>query len=328
MWGLGLALLALPGMAPTRRQLMLGGASLMAGPGIASSKVYYEMERYGDRELQVATLNRLKQSVRDAVAADPSLLPVFYELAVGDALSFEQSTGNGGLDGSIQFSKTLPPEARRGVDKLLSIRSALMRQTEVTFADLLAYAGSQAVEAVRGPKIPVQLGREDATASDADDAAAWAMMDADQIRVTFARSGLGPREAAVALATSATLRVASAAARARQADTFNADEDAEASEELAGYVEPDTKYNALGVDVRLQDGVGAIETARPFDARYVADLADGRPPDAVGQVLLSDEALRSVIVKYAGKPGPFFQDVAQTYDALTLLGRTTITRNS
>lgn len=46
-----------------------GGLSLaVIAPGIAGATVNFETERYGDKELKIATVNKLRQQLRNAVS--------------------------------------------------------------------------------------------------------------------------------------------------------------------------------------------------------------------------------------------------------------------
>ena len=62
-----IALTCFAGQQIGRRQLLANAALSTSAllPLPARATVAFDMSRYGDRELQVATLNRLKQAVRD-----------------------------------------------------------------------------------------------------------------------------------------------------------------------------------------------------------------------------------------------------------------------
>jgi hypothetical protein len=60
---------------------------------LINSKFYRQV--YGDKELKIATVNKLKQKLRNAILQDISIAPDFVKLAVNDALGFNvQSEGN------------------------------------------------------------------------------------------------------------------------------------------------------------------------------------------------------------------------------------------
>jgi hypothetical protein len=153
-----LATAALSSAALGRRQLLtqgaLCGSALLASSCPSHATVAFDMTRYGDRELQIATINRLKQRVRDSCRASPELVPSFFELAIADALDYDRLKGGaGGLDGSIRYAKLLPPPLASGLAEVDRLQRLLVAQTEVTFADMLAYAGGQSIEVVSGVKV-------------------------------------------------------------------------------------------------------------------------------------------------------------------------------
>ena len=73
----------------------------LAPPALA--KVYFDTDTYGDKELKIATVNKMKQKLRNAILADNSLGGDLLKLAINDALSYDAKTEDGGPDGSIQF---------------------------------------------------------------------------------------------------------------------------------------------------------------------------------------------------------------------------------
>eukprot|EP00957_Ditylum_brightwellii_P110213 8406652-Ditylum_brightwellii.AAC.1 len=58
-----------------------------ANPPLPSmAVVYVDPDVYGDKELKVATVNKLRQNIRDAINQDPQLAPLFLKVALQDAL--------------------------------------------------------------------------------------------------------------------------------------------------------------------------------------------------------------------------------------------------
>ena len=45
------------------------GLALSVGPDAATATVNFETERYGDKELKIATVNKLRQQIRNSVRA-------------------------------------------------------------------------------------------------------------------------------------------------------------------------------------------------------------------------------------------------------------------
>lgn len=93
-------------------------------------------------------------------------------------------TNEGGPDGSILFELDRPENAglKKGLEKLIKIKQEVQSTNEVrgrclgsegglvaegvvvllsqiTLADIVAFAGATSIEAVGGPRISVQLGR-------------------------------------------------------------------------------------------------------------------------------------------------------------------------
>ncbi|KAJ1638144.1 heme peroxidase [Pavlovales sp. CCMP2436] len=341
---MALALLAcaVAGGAPTarlgRRQLLAGTAAFASSglltlrPGVAT--VAFDMSRYGDREIQVAALNQLKQTVRDAARAEPALIPGLFELAVADGLDYLTARGAGGLDGSVRFAKPSDPALAAALATVATLQRKLVARTEVTFADMLAYSGGQALEIVGGPRVLVQLGRDDAQAGGAPPATtliSWSPSGLAQLKSTLAAAGLGSRELVLLGGALGSLRMAASSAKVSGAETFSADEDEETTAELAGYAEPEGKSKGA-VEVRLPglDFKKGVDTGAPFGSAYLKALvtSGASPADPIGVMLMSEPELAAFVRKYADTPAAFGKEVAQVYQTLTTLGKVTSTRNS
>ena len=50
----------------------------------AAASVAFDPDRYGDKELKIATVNKLKQKLRNAIAGDLTLAVPFVRLAIND----------------------------------------------------------------------------------------------------------------------------------------------------------------------------------------------------------------------------------------------------
>jgi hypothetical protein len=105
--------------------------------------------RYGDKELKVAIINQIKQQFRALFEKKPELLVPTFQLAMLDALSFNAKTNEGGMDGSILYRIDQPEYAKLkpAAVEVERIRSELVDKTQVTKADLIAFAGAVAIEA-------------------------------------------------------------------------------------------------------------------------------------------------------------------------------------
>jgi len=144
---------------------ILATATLINKPKSALASVTVDPDRYGDKELKMATVNIVKGQVRDLLTANPQLVSPFLQLSMQDALTYDASTGDGGPDGSI-IPLTLsgnPPKVLVGLipaaKELEKLRKNLKRTTEITMADVVALAGAEAIETAGGPRLVVQLGK-------------------------------------------------------------------------------------------------------------------------------------------------------------------------
>jgi hypothetical protein len=69
--------------------------------------VAFDPDRYGDKELKIATVNKLKQKLRNAIAGDLSLAVAFVRLAINDGKDPGEEGKKGsreGEDGSFEPS--------------------------------------------------------------------------------------------------------------------------------------------------------------------------------------------------------------------------------
>mmetsp|Transcript_23133 Transcript_23133/g.72394 ORF Transcript_23133/g.72394 Transcript_23133/m.72394 type:complete len:417 (-) Transcript_23133:23-1273(-) len=204
----------------------IAALSLLNQP--ANAVVYLDPARYGDQELKNAAIAKCRTRVRDAIAKDPSIAPSFFLLAILDGLSYDEKTRKGGPDGTVAASIQLPGaaygELRDAVDLLQESQRALKRTNALTLADLIALSGAEAVAAVGGPEISVQLGRTDAPnlldnikavskggLAEAEKRGIAPAFDVEKtdpadISRAFRRAGFTDREAAALLGTLAVLQ--------------------------------------------------------------------------------------------------------------------------
>jgi len=135
-----------------QRTLQTAASLIIASTAIAttsaSAKVYIDVDSYGDKELKIATVNKLKQKLRDAILKDISIAPELLQLAINDALGFDESTQDGGPDGSIQYELKL--EGNSGLEKALQtaqeVKKELQRTNTVSLSDVISFAGAEALE--------------------------------------------------------------------------------------------------------------------------------------------------------------------------------------
>lgn len=206
-----------------------GTASTCLLPKSASALVYLDPARYGDQELKNAAIAKCRTRIRDAVVSDPSYASRFYLLALLDGLSYDARRRSGGPDATVAASIQVPGEPyvklREALSVLTEAQKALKRTNALTLADLIALAGAEAVAAVGGPEMSVQLGRTDSEAlgdnlraikkGGLDEAKkrgiapaidlVKAQNDPSVVLAAFKRSGISDRESTALLGTLAVL---------------------------------------------------------------------------------------------------------------------------
>ncbi len=151
--------------------IMAGFASTSALTPIQNSNavVYLDPAMYGDQENRISAVDSLKESVRRAILQKPSLASAFYTLSLLDGLSFISATGEYGPDGrvvsAVLSSKDESPyiaNLKEAAEVIVSSKKSLKKLTSITIADAVALGGTEAVEAVGGPNLSIQVGRTDA----------------------------------------------------------------------------------------------------------------------------------------------------------------------
>ena len=170
----------------TRRQLLrylvvgTGIGSLLAASAPAPAFVDFDVNRYGDKEIRVSTLNRLKQNLRNVLSERPWHLEHLLRLALADALTYDQRTDVGGSSGTVRSLLGLfrsadgsaaaapPPDGvdakgAQEISEALQALGTIRRYVQDTsWADTIAFGGSVALEVTGGPRVKLQNGREDA----------------------------------------------------------------------------------------------------------------------------------------------------------------------
>ena len=171
------------------------GGSLLLGGMPAFAKVFFDTEVYGDKELKIATVNKIKQRLRNSILQDISIAPDMFKLALNDALGYDASSGEGGSDGSILLEmdreQNTGPGLRRAVDAINTVKKLLERTTAVPFADLCAFAGAEALETAGCSRVTVQLGRFEANKPNTrNKGIPWQSPTTDGILKAFTTAGL------------------------------------------------------------------------------------------------------------------------------------------
>lgn len=127
-------------------------------------------------------------------------------LVFHDAGTFDKEDKSGGMNGSVLYELDRPENA--GLKKSLKILETAKSQVDavepVSWADMIAVAGAEAILVCGGPKIPVQLGRLDAKMADPEGKLPEESLDAVALKRRFDRKGFTTQEL-VALSGAHTL---------------------------------------------------------------------------------------------------------------------------
>ncbi|XP_030467219.1 putative L-ascorbate peroxidase 6 isoform X1 [Syzygium oleosum] len=155
-------------------------------------------------ELDIGEYTMIKEEVRKVVSkakAAGVLRLVFH-----DAGTFEMGENSGGMNGSIVYELERPENA--GLKKPMKILEKAKGEVDakrpVSWADMIAMAGAEAVSVCGGPTIPVVLGRLDSMKPDPEGRLPEETLDAFGLKQCFQRKGLSTQEL-VALSGAHTL---------------------------------------------------------------------------------------------------------------------------
>jgi len=286
-----------------------------AQPSFAS--VYVDPDRYGDKELKIATVNKLRQNVRDAILSNPRLAPLFLKIAIQDALTYNAETKEGGPDGSVLtviLDKNAPEsvlELKPAAEKLAEIAKKLKRTTEITDADVVGFAGAEAIETAGGPRIVIQLGKLDPKKKTILDKEMYPKLCGSGANViaAFNRAGLTEREVALLFgAIGAMEDVADSAAQ-------NKDDEEEDEENEMGDKQVFIPSSFGAPNQIYGKQLGKIDVG--FLKRVAADLKQRKKP--VTDIYL-DEKVAGFVFKYANNNVGFLKDLGEAYTKLTALG--------
>ncbi|XP_043807724.1 putative L-ascorbate peroxidase 6 isoform X2 [Manihot esculenta] len=148
-----------------------------------------------------ATYMLMKEEVRKVVSKGKA--PGVLRLVFHDAGTFETDGNSGGMNGSIVFELDRPENA--GLKKSLKkAKSEVDSKQSVSWADMIAVAGAEAVSICGGPTIPVILGRRDSVEPDAEGRLPEESLGASALKQCFKRKGLST-QVLVALSGAHTL---------------------------------------------------------------------------------------------------------------------------
>eukprot|EP00607_Mallomonas_marina_P001632 CAMPEP_0182432028 /NCGR_PEP_ID=MMETSP1167-20130531/53435_1 /TAXON_ID=2988 /ORGANISM="Mallomonas Sp, Strain CCMP3275" /LENGTH=323 /DNA_ID=CAMNT_0024619057 /DNA_START=110 /DNA_END=1081 /DNA_ORIENTATION=+ len=302
--------------------ISLLGVFFTVGSIPTAATTYFDTDIYGDKELKIATVNKIKQKLRNAILQDPAVAPSLLKLSISDGLGYDAKTGSGGQDGSIylEISKENGDKDLETAIKILQgIQKELQRTNRVGFGDLVAFGGAEALESVGCGRVVVQVGRYEVKVPNPEyTPVKW---DEDNLTISnikpaFSRSGLNPQQIALLLgALGEVTRVTTEAASIKKEE----EEDDEFEEQPfvpSTFGSRDAMYGAK---------VGKAD----FGSKYLLSLLKGKgPQDALSKILLDDPQVKTFVQKYATNEGAFVKDVPEAYLRLTNVGQEFTTRNS
>lgn len=350
------------GGAERRFFLRLAAGAALAGvvgtgsPNLVGAEVFFDTERYGDKELKVALINQVKQQWRALFEKKPELIVPVFKLAMHDALTYDPKTGAGGLDGSIVKKKDDPALAyiKPAIEEVERIRETLLAKTEVSYSDLIAFAGSVAIEATGGPRVKVQLGRIDGKKPNPpSNMRQWDQKNPASagVKAALMTSGLSAQEAVLLAGSVGQLRRAANAMSMslKNKPVCNPEEendesnlDCQGNEEgYFGMYSPVTIVSETNKQFGKKRGASAVNTNTGFDSAKIAGLAgdaqfgnqylkslvkDGAK-DKLGEALLGDEELKKWVMEYGKSDSRKFQrDAVTAYLKMVELGRQNTSR--
>lgn len=272
----------------------------------------------------MSAINKVKQNVRNVLTQKPELLPYFFSLTLFDALTFDAATGDGGPNGSLRLEMVRSENAglREACEEIIMIQS-LQRQ-DMSFADTCAFAGAVAIEVTGGPRIVIQLGREDAATADAATAGSMkyvAGASAADLREAFLAAGLdGGRDAVLFHGAIGSLNDIGQS-RAQQKVGEEADEeDVDLDDVTYGKVSGKGKRGA----VLVESNVSLLTLGgQKFSNSYLKAIVKAKDRSGLSQrdvAILEDGEMRGHAEAYAANNGKFVNDVADLYQKVSLLG--------
>lgn len=293
--------------------------ALTFSPSLAEAGTVIDIQRYGDKELKIATINKVKQLLRNNLLQEPGQGGDWVRLAISDALSFSLALDEGGPNAAIQFDDaTLKTNSglQRALALCKTVQKQVLKTTEVSLADVIAYAGAEAIEASGGPRIQVQIGRYDAPKLSSVERGhlSWSEGSGDVV-ARFESAGISIRDCVVLVAALGSVELAAAGALGGK---------------TAARVDPEDDEDEMfpadgGIFIPATFGsqkamFGDLVTKDAFDTTIFKEIMAGRG-GAAGTILRSDDTALSLCKKYAsGKTEIYRKDLADSYIKLTVVG--------
>ncbi|CAN8073692.1 unnamed protein product [Agarophyton chilense] len=295
-------------------------------PQMSDAAVSIDTERFGDKELKVSAINKVKQNIRNALTQRPELLPYFFQLTLHDALTFNPETFDGGPNGSLRFelNRETNKELQTAHEAIESIRT-LQRQ-DMSYADTCAFAGAVAVEITGGPRIVIQLGREDASEADPEGKTGLFKpgASASELKTAFEGAGLiGARDVVLFHGAIGSLADIGQNRAAKMKSVAIGEDDEEEFDDLDDVTYGKVTRSKRGA-VLVSSNVSQLTLGgQKFSNAYLAAILKAKDPTQLSQrdqVILGDKQMLAEVQKYAGNNSKFTNDVADLFQHISLLG--------
>lgn len=172
---------------------LVSSIMVTSGQGL-TSQATHAREGAGNGEEGVKAIHLELRKVLKRPKAAGILRLVFH-----DAGTFNLAKLTGGMNGSIIYELDRPENA--GLDRPIKIldmvKASLDKYMQVSWADLIAVAGAEAVAVCGGPQIPVKLGRLDAVSADPEGELPAESLNASSLKSNFLGKGFKTRELVV-----------------------------------------------------------------------------------------------------------------------------------
>lgn len=256
----------------------------------------------------------------------PELLPYFFELTLHDALTFNPETLEGGPNGSLrlELDRETNKELADANEAINSIR-ALQRQ-DMSYADTCAFAGAVAVEVTGGPRIVIQLGREDAKTADPEWKSGFYKPGASaaDMKKAFEAAGLnGPRDVVLFHGAIGILNDIGQSRAEKAVSMAIDDENDEFAED-----EDDVTYGRVQSKKRgavlVSSNVSQLTLGGDkFSNAYLKSLAKTKDTSSLSQrdrAILEDKEMLAEVQRYAANNAKFITDIANLFQRISLLG--------
>lgn len=248
--------------------------------GITGEITLYEPKILLEKVIEKSLQEKITLSLKELIGKTKA--PGYLRLAWHDAIMFSASTGKGGADGSIRFEDNIKRESNKSLEGYLkSLEIIKEKYPEVSWADIIAFAGAVAVEVTNGPHIPMKMGRRDkefeASLSDPPEE----NLSPAELLQYFTRSGFTAREM-IALTGGHTLGKANNKPFTADLFEFN-----------------NSFYKTL-LEKENHPMFGFLKTDKG---------------------LLSSEETKTIVAEYAQDQEAFFRDFIKAYQKLTSLGQ-------